>query len=207
MRSGSIPFQFDITDVLKRLRRIARSRIGNVTLSLPFISVGVSPKSREKQVAREIVIRLKDRRVLNAWECCDDCIDKALGSLQEIRRHLVDKQVELSELQDGPLYLLIDAMTLGIRQFLTFEQRLTQGGAPPGGPPKSDLYRTSEVRQAYFDGLEILRGHLSRCLGQVAKLAGMDSPADGLIPNYQGTWQTEAYRALKSPGQRSEANP
>jgi hypothetical protein len=200
MRKESTPFQFDITDVLKRFRRIARSRIGGVTLSLPFISVGVSPKSREKQIARELVTRLKDRRVLNARECCDNCINEALTSLQEIRAHLVDKHVELSELQDGPLYLLIDAMLLGIRQFLTFEQRLTQRTVvPPGGARNSDFYRAPEIRQAYFDGLEILRGHLSRCLGQVAKLAGMNAPANGLIPNYQGAWQTEVYRPLKLP--------
>lgn len=64
-------------------------------------------------------IRLKDRRVLCALECCDDCIANAHKSLQEIRAAVVDKQVELSDMHDGPLYLLIDAMTLGIRQFLT----------------------------------------------------------------------------------------
>jgi hypothetical protein len=77
-------------DVLKRVRRVASQHVGNVTLSLPFISVAVNPKDREKQVAREIVIRLKDRRVLSAWECCDNCIDLALKSLQEIRKFLVE---------------------------------------------------------------------------------------------------------------------
>ena len=60
MRSGDIPLQFDISDVLKKLRRAGKSRVGNVSLSLPFVSIAVSPKSREKQVAREVVIRLKD---------------------------------------------------------------------------------------------------------------------------------------------------
>jgi hypothetical protein len=49
------------------------------------------------------------------------------------------------------------------------------------------------VRRAYFDALELLRGHLSRCLGQIAVLAGMDAPTERLIANYQGPWQVEAY--------------
>src|SRR3546814_18027624 len=86
---------------------------------------------RERSVAREVVIRLRDRRVLCAWECCDSCIDQALASLQEIRRTIVDKQVDLADLQDGPLYAVLDAMALGIRQFLTYEQLLLGAGNPP----------------------------------------------------------------------------
>jgi hypothetical protein len=40
-----------------------------------------------------------------------------------------------------------------------------------------------------------LRGDLSRCLGQIAALAGVSAPADGLIANYQGPWLIEAYIA------------
>jgi hypothetical protein len=194
VRSGSIPFQFDIADVISRLRRAVGSRVGDVTLNLPFLSVAISPKDSERRLAREIVIRLKDRRVLSAWECCDDCIDQALKSLQEIRRTLVDRQVELSDLQDGPLYLLIDAMVLGIRQFLTYEQFLTMGNDLSADRVSADFRRPPYVRQNYFDALELLRGHLSRCLGQVAALAGMDAPADGIIANYRGPWQLEAYQ-------------
>ncbi len=63
--------------------------------------------------------------MLSAKECCDTCIDQALESLQSIRSVLVDKQVELAHLTGGPLYLLLDAMLEGVRQFLTFEQRLS----------------------------------------------------------------------------------
>jgi hypothetical protein len=194
VRSGSIPFQFDISDVISRLRRAVGSRIGDVTLNLPFLSVAISPKDSERRLAREIVIRLKDRRVLSAWECCDDCIDQALKSLQEIRRTLVDRQVELSDLQDGPLYLLIEAMVLGIRQFLTYEQFLTMANDLSPDRVSGDFRRPPYVRQNYFDALELLRDHLSRCLGQVAALAGMDAPMDGLIANYRGPWQLEAYQ-------------
>jgi len=183
MRSGRIPFKFDLADLLGKLHRMGKDRVGDVTLNLPFVSIGVSPKSRERKIAREIVIRLKDRRVLSAWECCDDCIDKALASLQEIRRLLVDKEVELSDLRDGPLYAVLEAMNLGIRQFLTFEERLHET-RESGGP---------ETREAYFDGLELLRGHLSRCLMQVGLLAGMEPPTDGLIARYNGEWEIRAY--------------
>lgn len=192
MRIATPPFKFDLLDVIGSASRLAAGSIGDITLNLPFLSVAVNPQDKEKQVARELVIRLKDRRVLTAWECCDGGIDQALTSLQEIRRLLVDKQVELAEMQDGPLYVLIDAMALGIRQFLTFEQRLTGAGAQPDTP--SEFWRPEDVRQAYFDGLEILRGHLSRRLGQVATLAGMEAPNEGIIVHYQGAWQLEAYR-------------
>jgi hypothetical protein len=86
MHSGAIPFRFELSDVLGRLRRQFGGRVGDITLNLPFVSIAVSPKDRERQVAREIVIRLSDRRVLNSRECCDTCIDTALASLQEIRR-------------------------------------------------------------------------------------------------------------------------
>ncbi len=193
MRSGAIPFKFDLTALLARARRQASNRLGDVTLNLPFVSIAVNPKDRERQAAREVVIRLSDRRVLSAWECCDDCIDNALKSLGEIRSLLVDKQVELAEVRDGPLYLLIDAMALGIRQFMTFEELLKRDDDGPSHPRFSDFRRPPDVRQAYFDGLELLRGHLSRCLGQVAAIAGMEVPPDGLIGNYQGPWQMEAY--------------
>lgn len=75
-------FKLDMTSLLARARR----HMGDVTINLPFISFGVSPDDQERRVAREVVIRLKDRRVLSAWECCDNCIDNALASLQEIRR-------------------------------------------------------------------------------------------------------------------------
>jgi hypothetical protein len=192
MKTGAIPFQFDLTDLLATARRQFAGRVGDVSFNLPFVSFSVSPKDREKQIACEIVIRLRDRRVLSAWECCDDCIDNALASLREIRQTLVEKQVQLSDARDGPLYLLIDAMLVGIRQFMTYEELLRR--SPEARPhPRFDKYRLPEHRQGYFDGLELLRGHLSRCLGQVAAIAGMALPTEGLIANYHGPWDEQAY--------------
>ncbi|WAP69274.1 hypothetical protein [Jiella pelagia] len=167
-----------------------------MTIKLPFVDIDVDPQDKERRIAREVVIRLRDRRVLSAWECCDNCIDSALASLQEIRQTLVDKQVELSDLQDGPLYLLLDAMALGIRQFRTFEELLRRDENAPPHPRFGDFHRPMDTRQAYFDGLEVLRGHLSRCLGQIAKIADMPVPDEGIIANYQGGWQLEAYEEI-----------
>ncbi|HVZ17662.1 MAG TPA: hypothetical protein VG897_11125 [Terriglobales bacterium] len=180
-------------DILARARRQMSGRLGDVTLNLPFISIAVSPKDRERKVAREIVIRLRDRRILSASECCDGCVERAFASLQEIRKSLVDKQVELVDMQDGPLYLVIDIVLSGIRQFLTFQERLERasGGESSDRPFERNL--PVDRRQSYFDSLEVLRGHLSRGLAQVAAIAGMEAPVEGLNAHYHGPWQEEAY--------------
>jgi hypothetical protein len=199
MRTGSIPFKFEISDIVARAQRQAKNRLGDISINLPFVSFSISPIDTERRVAREIVIRLRDRRVLSAWECCDNCIDRALESLQEMRRTLVDKQVELGSLQDGPLYLLTDIMAEGIRQFLTYEEMLRQRDHSDDHPRFGDFRRPQDVRQAYFDALEQLRGHLSRCLSQGAVIGGMSAPTEGLIKNYQGPWPVEAYSTQALP--------
>ena len=196
MRGDNFPFKFDMTDLLARARRQFNKRVGNVTLSLPFISITATPKDRELQVAREILIRLKDRRVLSSYECCDDCIERALASLQEIRKLLVDKQVELADCHDGPLYLLIDAMLAGIRQFLTFEETLK---LRPDVRSRAWTREPQDTRQNYFDGLELLRSHLSHCLCQLAIMTGIKAPKDSLLAHYQDTWPSDGY--LPPPAQ------
>src|ERR1035437_8857926 len=120
---GNVPFKFDIQSIVARARKLPVA-VDGITIHLPFVDVSVTPDNRERKIAREVVIRLADKRVLNAFECCDGCIKQALDSLQDIRQVLVDKQVELADNTDGALYLLIDSIRSSIRQFLTFEQRL-----------------------------------------------------------------------------------
>jgi len=207
MQSGGIPFQFEMSEALAKARRIARKHIGNVTLNLPFISITVNPDDREKLIAREIVIRLRDRRVLSAWECCDDCIERALKSLQEIRQFLVEKEVELSTFHDGPLFLLIDMMAAGVRQFLTYEQQLSSRGAQyEERSAKNRQRRFANAQQNYFDGLETLRNHLSHCLGQIAAIADIEAPANGLIEKYRGDWNLSFYKPLALPMPESVGN-
>ncbi|WP_336970362.1 hypothetical protein [Brevundimonas aurantiaca] len=185
--------QRNLSEVDLECERAASGRRGvRFSNPLPFISIAVSPKDREREVARELVIRLRDRRVLSSQECCNGCIDSALASLQEVRQILVEKQVALSDLQDGPLFLMIDMMRQGIRQFLTYTERLSDLGDDPTPGLPADFRRLPEARQAYFDALELLRG---RCLTQIAAIGGMEAPQEGLIVQYQNAWRVEAYVA------------
>jgi hypothetical protein len=178
------PFKFDISGILSRLRKLPVS-VDGVTINLPGVKVTLKPDQVERTVAREVVIRLADRRVLNAWECCDGCIENALKSLQEIRQTIVEKQVELSSKTDGILYLLLDSIRDSIRQFLTFEQRLTK--------------RTPGSREVYFAALEMLRAHIHRSLLQVSKIAGMEIPGISAAMRYDDNWQLDAYQKLLPP--------
>lgn len=194
------PFRFDLTGLIQQTRReFARRTDGvSVTLSLPFLSFTAAPADIERRVAREVVVRLSDRRVLSAKECCDTCIDQALESLQSIRSVLVDKQVELAHLTDGPLYVLLEAMLEGVRQFLTFEQRLSSQGRDLDYGGHQDFHRPHDQWEAYFAALEALRGHLSRCLEQVTVIADVELPSVGMIATYRGAWPLEAYTEPQS---------
>lgn len=197
MRTGRIPFQFDVTSILGRMLRKEGAPDDATSFRVPFLTVLAAPSELEQRIAAEVLIRLGDRRVLNAWECCDGCIDCALRSLQEIRAFLLEKAVELNSGEEGILRDIIDLMMAGIRQFLTFEQTLSAGEIRPSSD-SDEFYRNQEIRQAYFDALEVLRGHLWRCLAQIAAVAKAILPSSGLVAEYQGAWQQEAYKPLEA---------
>jgi len=202
MRELKPPFRFDLRQLLGSARRKVAGRVEGVTISLPFVSLAVQAVDLERQIAREVVLRLADRRVLNAFECCDGCIRDALTSLQEIRGILLDRRIELAKLDNSPLALLLEVMLESIRQFLTFEQRLEHYGLPlEGGLAEHELRgppprRLQSSQQAYFAGLEMLRAHLHRCLNQVAAMAGMQIPKIPAHMRYNEQWQLEAYVPL-----------
>ncbi len=185
-------FQLDVSEIVRKARRHLKKRVDGVTINLPFVSFAIQPDDAERKAAREIVVRLADKRVLNAFECCDSCVEKALASLQDIRSLLVDKQVELSAQADGGLYLIIELMLDGIRQFFTFEENLrTDNPQFPG-----DLH-TRFARhdlRPYFGALERLRGHLYRCLEQVATVADTNIPKISDHMRYLEAWQLDAYK-------------
>jgi hypothetical protein len=189
---GKPPLKFEISNIVKRLKSLPIAVDGAVKINIPFLEVTVKVDDREKKIARELVIRLSDRRVLNAWECCDSCIDNALKSLQEIRQILVDKEVELSDKTDSALYILMDSIRYAIKQFLTFEQSLS-------GKHKLD-HHFYEQREMYFVGLEILRAHIYRTLIQISKIADFEIP--GIFQNmrYDEQWQLDTYEAPRLSG-------
>ncbi len=191
MRDLPPPFRFDVSTLIGKARRQVKERIDGVTINFPFVSFSVRLDDLEKRIARELVIRLADKRVLNAFECCDSCIEQALSSLQDIRSLLVDKQVQLSGQTDGGLYLLIELMLEGIRQFFTFEEKLRTANPEFPGDLHTRLHRHD--LQPYFAALEMLRGHLYRCLSQVATVADTTIPKIADHMRYENAWQLDAY--------------
>ena len=192
MRNLSPPFQFDVSKLVSQARRLARKRVGGVSINLPFVSFSIRPDDIEQKVAREVVIRLADKRVLNAFECCDGCVEQALASLQDIRSLLVDKQVELSAHAHSGLYLIMELMLEGIRQFFTFEEKLRT--VNPQFPGDLRTRSTRHDLQPYFGALEMLRGHLYRCLRQVAAVADTKIPKISAHMRYEDAWQLNTYK-------------
>jgi len=195
MRTFPPPFRFGLKSLLQRARQKVNAQVGGVSINLPFVTFNVRPDDLQQAVAREIVIRLADRRVLNAFECCDDCIEKAIESLQDVRSKLVEKQVAMAKMTDSPVYLLVEFMLEGIRQFLTFEQRLRRPPPTVGLvlPTSADTGRMPAQRDRYFAALEMLRAHLHRCLLQMAKIADIRIPKIADNMRYDEAWQVEAY--------------
>ena len=65
MRNLKPPFQFDLRTLIEEGRRRMRTHVGDVAINLPFVSFTVKPEDPEKEAAKEIVIRMADRRVLH----------------------------------------------------------------------------------------------------------------------------------------------
>lgn len=196
MRDLLPPFKFDVSGLVQKARRHVKKRVDGVTINLPFISFSVRPDDLEQKAAREIVIRLANKRVLNAFECCDSCVEKALASLQDIRSLLVEKQVDLSGQADGAVYLIMELMLEAIRQFFTFEEGLRASTPNFPGAIHTRIHR--DDLEPYFAALEMLRGHLFRCLNQVAIIADITIPKIAEHMRYDNAWQLDAYQEPKA---------
>lgn len=167
--------KFDVTPILQRAKHLTKPRVDGISINLPFISISLTVSDNEKKIAREVLIRLRDKRVLVAWECCNNCINNALASIQDIRTLLVNKQVELPD-EDSALFLLFDLMLAGIRQFLTFTER----------------FDPHIHREEYFGALGVLRGHLLRCIEEIAKV-GNTTPKLSNRLSFNPIWEKELY--------------
>src|SRR5205823_3720099 len=120
-------------------------------------------------------------------------IDRSVASILKIREYLVSKQVELADWTDGSLFFLFEFMAQGIRQFLTYEERLKVEFAPqPPSGSADNLRRPAALRQGYFDALTVLRQHLQMALNQIALIAGISAPK---IPEYLQvqSWELSNY--------------
>jgi hypothetical protein len=184
-----------VSGLVQKARRHAKKRVDGVTINLPFVSFSVRPDDLEQKAAREIVVRLSDKRGLNGSECCGSCVEQALASQPEIRSLLVDKQVELSGQTDGAAYLIVELMLEAIRQFFTFEETLRT--ANPNFPGEFHTRMHRHDLQPYFAALEMLRGYLFRCLTQVAVMADTSIPKIAKGMRYEDAWQLDAYQEPK----------
>ncbi len=173
-------FRFNLRKLIEKAKSLPIKAEG-ITISLPFVSIRAKPDRVERDVAREVVIRLADKRVLNAWECCDGCVKNAMDSIQEIRSFLVEMEVKLKDNTSSALYLLIEFMLEGVRQFLTFTESLGE----------------RHDRTDYFGALKVLRPHLFRCLSQIAVVADMEIPQIPAHMRYDLAWEEQFYLMSK----------
>lgn len=145
----------DINKIYKEAIKFAKkTTISDITITLPFISFSVQATDIEKKIAREIIIRVRDKRVITSFQCCPSCTEYAIISLNEIRAILIDKQVELNNV-DSVLFLLIDFALDGIRNFMSNTENL----------------KVSRHLETYKRLLQELREHLLRVFDQVSKIA------------------------------------
>ncbi len=93
---------------------------------------------------------------------------------------------------DGGLYLILELMLTGIRQFFTFEEGLR--ATNPDFPGELGTRLQRHDLQPYFSALEMLRGHLYRCLTQVAIVANTKIPKIADHMRYENAWQLAVYK-------------
>jgi len=188
MKNRKTDLKFNFQSILYKRVKQAKDSLNSITINLPFLSFSIKPENKEKLAAKEIVIRLADKRVLNAFECCDDCIEKALSSLQEIRKLLVDKQVELMNYTDTALYVLLELILESIRQFFTYIER---------NKIESDFDWKFKKREIYLGALELLRSHIYRCLIQLSHIASIKIPKISNHVRYDEKWELIYYKEPK----------
>lgn len=190
-------FKFNFDKLLRKAIEQTKKNIDGIEINLPFITVSIKPTDIEKKVARELLIRLPDKRVLSSKECCDDCIDHSIASLQEIRKILIDAQVDLAEFHEGGLFLLVELIVEGIRQFITFEEKLRIDSSLKDSAQFKDLYRPIDIREEYFKILEQLRFHIHSCLTQVGAIADIETPKIASYLTSDEAWLLSLYHTPK----------
>lgn len=109
--------------------------------------------------------------------------------------HYLSKSIDISAQTDGVLYLIVEFMLESIRQFFAFEESLRT--ANPDFPGEFHTRMRRQDLQPYFASLEMLRGHLFRCLTQIAVIADIEIPKIYQNTRYDCAWQLEAYQKPK----------
>lgn len=177
--------RFDVREILKRLSRTAsraKRQVDSVSVNLPLgTNITFKPNTVETDTAKEIVIFLSDRRVLDSGECCEDCVEAALKSIGEIREFLVQKQLALKNESDSILFMLIEVILTEIRQFQTYAQKLA---------PAGQTAHLERAKENYYVALNRLRGELLAILAQIANIAKMPIKTQ-MLNNYPNISRNE----------------
>ncbi|MCL5770667.1 MAG: hypothetical protein M1479_00115 [Actinobacteria bacterium] len=188
MKEIKTDLKFNFQSLLSNKIQQSKDSIDSININLPYISFSIKPKNKEKIVAKEIIIRLSDKRILNNKECCNDCIRNAVISLNEIRQFLVNKQIDLMDYTNSSLYLLIEMILESIRQFFTYIEKYEID---------SKFNNSFEKKEIYFGALELLRSHIYRCLIQISKIASVNIPKISYRIEYNEKWELNYYTEIK----------
>jgi len=137
--------------------------LDNISLSFPFlVSASFKFEKGIVDIAKETILSLIDRRILNAFECCANCINDALKSLKEIKLELISIKKQLKNNINSPLFYYIDYIVISINAFFDFMER--------NNLIDSEDFATKDI---YFDALEMMRNHIAQCMFEIAKIGKM----------------------------------
>lgn len=165
----------DVRDLVRRARRWLKTRAEGATVNTGFISFPLTVNKAERTAARKLLIRLRDKRVFTAEDCCDDCVRNSIASLQDVRAILVGQQADLADHHEGQLFWVIDYMLATIRAFLTWDERTRADSASDSN---ADTYDRERGRtHHYIEQLDVLRAHVRTALQGMAVIAEIDLPS------------------------------
>ncbi|MBI1944529.1 MAG: hypothetical protein HYS27_02465 [Deltaproteobacteria bacterium] len=173
--SATDGMRVDVRDLVSRARRWVSARVGGATITTGFISFPLVANDPERTAARQLVIRLRDKRVFTASDCCDGCVKNSIAALQEVRKILVEAQVQLANSHGGQLFWCTDYMRETIRAFLTWEERVRAADRPDARAP-DEHYRDQVQTRRYIEQLDVLRAHVRVAMTGIAKIAEMELP-------------------------------
>ena len=134
------------------------TKIDSIGLSFPFgLNITYKPIDSIKEIAKVIIIKLIDRRILNSKECCGSCIEQSVLSLKEIKAVLINEKTKLIKQINTLLYYYVDYIIIAINTFFDFTERYYE--------------KKEEYRGLYFDALEKIRNHVAKCMKEILKIA------------------------------------
>lgn len=192
------PMEFDFSQFFTPLNNLISRNLKGVSINILGITFSFDYSKDDEKIAKEILVFLADKRVLNSKECCDNCIKDSIESILDIRKFLVQKQIELIGYETQPLFLIVEFLLETVRQFLTHSEKIKKSYAAAHSQ-KSDLIMHYGEKEAFFSALEIFRTHIHSCFVQIAKIAKINTPKIQFRLEAQNEWHTPIYKKLPKP--------